>query len=213
MAQTSQSRFRRVIKTHIGLTKPGIVAGNLISSTGAFLLGSHGAIDWRAGALVALSIGLVVGSGCVMNNVVDKDIDALMARTRNRAMATGEISNARALLFATVLGFVGLTGLYLTTEMALPFALMVVGYIVYVGVYTLWLKRSSVHGTLAGSIAGAMPPVVAYCSASGRFDTAALALLAIYCLWQMPHSYAIAIFREADYRSQQYPCFRQSGAW
>ena len=60
---------------------------------------------------------------------------------------------------------------------------------------SLWMKRRSVYGTLVGSLSGAMPPVVGYCAVTGQFDTGAALLLLIFCLWQMPHSYAIAIFR------------------
>ena len=82
---------------------------------------------------------------------------------------------------------------------------MLAGYAAYVGLYSLWLKRRSVHGTLAGSISGAIPPVVGYCAVSNSMDGAAWTLLLMFSLWQMPHSYAIAIFRETDYRAAAIP--------
>ena len=69
------------------------------------------------------------------------------------------------------------------------------GFVVYVGVYSLYMKRHSVYGTLIGSLSGAAPPVIGYCAVTGDFDSGAAILLAIFSLWQMPHSYAIAIFR------------------
>ncbi|WP_454726702.1 MULTISPECIES: heme o synthase [Cupriavidus] len=192
-------------RPYLQLTKPGIVMGNMISVTGGFLLASRGDIHWGQGFLVALSVALVIASGCVVNNVVDRDIDSLMARTRNRPMVTGAVSTGAALCYACVLGLAGAGLLYAATGQAMPVALVLLGYAVYVGAYTLCLKRSSVHGTLVGSLSGAMPPVVGYCAASGRFDAAALTLLAMFSLWQMPHSYAIAIFRATDYRAAAIP--------
>ncbi|WP_059415261.1 heme o synthase [Cupriavidus basilensis] len=192
-------------RPYLQLTKPGIVMGNMISVTGGFLLASRGDINWTRGCLVALGVALVIASGCVVNNIVDRDIDGLMARTRNRPMVTGAVPMPLALLYACVLGLAGAGLLYAATRQVMPVALVTIGYAVYVGAYTLCLKRSSVHGTLVGSISGAMPPVVGYCAASGRFDAAALTLLVMFSLWQMPHSYAIAIFRAADYRAAAIP--------
>ena len=192
-------------RPYLQLTKPGIVIGNLIAVTGSFLLASHGSVDWFRGGLVALGVSLVVASGCVINNIIDRDIDGLMARTRNRPMVTGRVSVALALLYGVLLGVAGVGVLYAGAGCFLPVALVLVGYVVYVGLYSLYMKRNSIHGTLIGSIAGAMPPIVGYCAASGRFDSAALTLLAMYSLWQMPHSYAIAIFRAQDYRAASIP--------
>ena len=83
--------------------------------------------------------------------------------------------------------------------------LAVLGFLVYVGVYSLYMKRHSVYGTLVGSLSGAAPPVIGYCAVSGQFDSGALILLAIFSLWQMPHSYAIAIFRFKDYSAANIP--------
>ncbi len=74
----------------------------------------------------------------------------------------------------------------------------------YVGVYSLYMKRHSVYGTLIGSLSGAAPPVIGYCAVTGEFDSGAAILLAIFSLWQMPHSYAIAIFRFKDYQAAKH---------
>lgn len=192
-------------RAYIKLAKPGIVVGNLVSAFGGVMLASHGPVNWSKTLLVLLSIVLVVASGCAINNVVDRDIDARMARTRNRPLVTGSISIPAALLFASALGLGGFALLYAVTQQTLSVYLLLVGYLAYVGLYTLWLKRRSVHGTLAGSISGAMPPVVGYCAMRGEFDLGALTLLAMFSLWQMPHSYAIAIYRASDYRAASIP--------
>ena len=90
-----------------------------------------------------------------------------------------------------------------TTQVAVLFAAF--GYFIYVGVYSLYMKRNSVYGTFIGSLSGAVPPVVGYCAVSGQFDIGALILLVMFSLWQMPHSYAIAIFRFKDYQAANIP--------
>ena len=76
---------------------------------------------------------------------------------------------------------------------------------IYVGVYSLYLKRHSVYGALIGSLAGAAPPLAGYCAVTGRFDLGAVILLSIFSLWQMPHCYAIAVFRLDDYTAAAIP--------
>ncbi|MCP3290620.1 heme o synthase, partial [Aeromonas hydrophila] len=102
------------------------------------------------------------------------------------------------------LGIAGIALLYFAAN-PLAALLAVLGFIVYVGVYSLYMKRHSVYGTLVGSLSGAAPPVIGYCAVSGQFDSGALILLAIFSLWQMPHSYAIAIFRFKDYQAANIP--------
>jgi protoheme IX farnesyltransferase len=109
-----------------------------------------------------------------------------------------------ALAYAAVLGVLGLG---ILCELANPLAALfgLIGFIIYVGFYSLYLKRKSVHGTLVGSLSGAMPPVIGYVAVSNHFDFAALTLLVMFSLWQMPHSYAIAIFRFNDYLAASIP--------
>lgn len=153
-------------------------------------------------SLVGLS--LVVASGCAVNNCIDRDIDAKMQRTCKRVTVTGEIAVGNVLAFGLALGVLGFSILALfTNALALLFA--VIGYIVYVGVYSLYMKRNSVYGTLVGSFSGAVPPVVGYCSVTGQMDMGAAILLLMFSLWQMPHSYAIAIFRFNDYAAANIP--------
>ena len=192
------------IKRYINITKPGIIMGNLISVAGGFLLASRGEVDSLLMLMTVLGLSLVVASGCVLNNCIDTDIDAKMQRTRNRATVTGDVSIAHALQFGVALAVLGF-GLLIryTNSIAVGFA--VLGYAVYVGVYSLYMKRKSVYGTLVGSLSGAVPPVVGYCAASGQFDAGAAILLLMFSLWQMPHSYAIAIFRFDDYAKANIP--------
>lgn len=193
-----------MFRHYLQLTKPGIIFGNLITVTGGFFLASKGQFDLVKYLAVALSVSLIVASGCVFNNFIDRDIDIKMERTKNRALVTGLISPSHALIYASVLGIVGLALLYFKTNL-LSTLLVVLGFVVYVGFYSLYLKRHSVYGTLIGSISGAMPPVVGYCAVSNQFDAGAAVLLVMLSIWQMPHSYAIAIFRFNDYAAASIP--------
>ncbi len=146
----------------------------------------------------------MVASGCVFNNYIDRDIDRKMERTKNRVLVKGLISPEASLVYATLLGIAGFMLLWFGAN---PLAcwLGVMGFVVYVGVYSLYMKRHSVYGTLIGSLSGAAPPVIGYCAVTGDFDSGAAILLAIFSLWQMPHSYAIAIFRFKDYQAANIP--------
>ncbi|MFL1483328.1 heme o synthase [Marinobacter sp. LN3S78] len=192
------------MKHYLKVTKPGIIMGNLISVAGGFFLAARGEVDWPVFLATVIGLSLVVASGCAVNNGIDSDIDARMQRTRNRVTVTGELSARAAMVFGAVLGLVGFALLALFTN-GISVAFAALGWLVYVGLYSLWLKRSSVYGTLVGALSGAMPPVVGYCAVTGRCDAGALILLAMFCLWQMPHSYAIGIFRYRDYEAAGIP--------
>lgn len=193
-----------MIKPYLQVTKPGIIVGNLISVVGGFLLASKGSINGYLLILTLLGVSLVVASGCAFNNLIDRDIDPKMERTKNRVLVRGLASAHVTFALATILGIAGFVVLYFGAN-PLAMWLSVMGFVVYVGIYSLYMKRHSVYGTLIGSLSGAAPPVIGYCAVSNNFDAGALILLAIFSLWQMPHSYAIAIYRFKDYQAANIP--------
>lgn len=193
-----------MIKDYYFITKPGIIGGNAITVVAGFLLASRGDVDWWLLVATLAGLSLVVASGCVMNNYIDRDIDSLMERTKNRALVRGTITPQNALIYGKVLAILGLGVLAFYTNL-LTTAMAVLGLFVYVVVYSLWLKRTSTHGTIVGSISGAMPPVVGYLAVSGSIDLGAVILFFILALWQMPHSFAIAIYRLEDYTKAGIP--------
>ncbi len=193
-----------MFKDLLALTKPGIIFGNLIASVSGFLLAAQGNVDFFLLAMMVIGTTLVIASGCIFNNYIDRDIDQKMARTQDRALAQGRVSGSLALSLGTITGALGFYTLYAgTNTMALLFG--VIGFIVYVGFYTLRYKRSSVYDTLVGSLSGACPPVIGYVSVTGNFDVGAAILLVTFCFWQIPHSYAIAICRYSDYKAANIP--------
>lgn len=126
-----------------------------------------------------------------------------MARTKNRALAEESMPAHRALIFGTVTGIAGSLLLGFFTNI-LTLALAVLGFFFYVVVYGFY-KRRSVHGTLVGSLSGAVPPVIGYSAVSNELDGAALILFLILIFWQMPHFYAIAMYRSGDYAAASIP--------
>lgn len=192
-----------MLKTYYSLLKPGIIYGNLITVAAGYVLGAKGLVDFNL-VLTLLGISLIIGCGCVLNNIIDRDIDGLMERTAKRALVRGVIPLTHAYILASLLGIFGSLVLgYFTNITTLIIAL--VGLFAYVVIYTLWSKRTTVYGTLLGSISGAIPPVVGYVSASNSLDIGALLLFLMLTFWQMPHSYAIGIYRIKDYENANIP--------
>jgi len=191
------------LRAYYRLTKPGIIYGNAFTATGGFLLGARGHVHvWLFLAMLG-GMSLVIAAACVYNNFMDRDIDQKMARTRKRALVQGTISGAHALTYATLLGVVGFAVLSLWVN-ALVVLVGLIGFIDYVALYDI-AKRRSVYGTLVGSISGAAPIVAGYCAATDRFDGGVLILFFILVFWQMPHFYAIAMYRADDYAAASIP--------
>jgi protoheme IX farnesyltransferase len=192
-----------MLKKYYNLTKPGIIYGNLINATAGFLLASRYHVDpWL---LLAVWVGtsLVVASGCVFNNYIDRDIDKKMSRTKQRALVTQAIPVRNALVFATILGILGFAVLAFYTNW-LVVLIGVVGFVDYVAIYG-YAKRHSVHSTLVGSISGATPIIAGYCAVTGRIDAAAVIIFLMLAAWQMPHFYGIAMYRYDDYKRAKLP--------
>jgi protoheme IX farnesyltransferase len=192
-----------LLKNYYYMTKPGIVRGNLLTVIAGFLLASQGVIDTKTFLGVVIGTALVIASACVVNNYIDRDIDRKMERTKKRALVTGAVSLRSATLFALILGCIGF-GLLLALTNPLTFYVGVLAYVFYVVIYGV-AKRASYHGTLVGTIPGALPPVAGYVAVTGALDLAAVILFFIIVFWQMPHFYAIAIYRRKDYRAAGIP--------
>jgi protoheme IX farnesyltransferase len=192
-----------MINAYYRLTKPGIIRGNVMTAAAGFLFASGRHIDlWLL--LVALAgVALVIGSACVINNYIDRDIDKKMERTKNRALVTGTISPIQAFVFAGLLGLGGFALLVWQTN-ALTVWLGVIAFVSYVVLYGI-AKRRGPYGTLVGSIPGAMSITAGYTAVSGRFDRGALLIFLVMVAWQMPHFYAIATYRLKEYKAAGLP--------
>jgi len=193
-----------MFRAYFSLTKPGIILGNAITAAGGFLLASKGLVDYHLFAAMIIGLSLVIASACVFNNYLDRDIDAKMARTKKRALVKHLISDRNAITFAAILGIAGDLVLTFYTNL-LTMHIALAGFFFYVIVYSLWAKRHTEHGTLLGSVSGAIPPVAGYTAVTNSLDIGAGILFLILVLWQMPHFYAIAIYRMKDYSNASIP--------
>ncbi len=192
-----------LVSTYYWLTKPGIIYGNSITVAGGFFLAAHGQIDLLLLLATLVGVALVIASGCVLNNYIDRGIDSKMSRTKNRALVKGTLPGLNAIVYAALLGLVGFAILWYFTNF-LTVAVGLIGLIDYVVLYGI-SKRYSVYGTIVGSISGATPVVAGYTAVTNTVDAGAIILFLILVFWQMPHFYAIAVRRLDDYKSAGLP--------
>lgn len=187
-----------VIQSYIQLTKPRIIFLLLITTAGAMWIASDGAVDlWL---VVATLIGgaLASGSANTINCLYDRDIDQLMERTQWRPLPSGRIQPKSALIFAIVLALLAFL-IIAGTSNVLSASLAMAGIAVYVGVYTLWLKRSSTQNIVIGGSAGAIPPLVGWSAVTGDLSWGAWVLFAIVFCWTPPHFWALALMIQDEY--------------
>lgn len=192
-------------KEYYRLAKPGIVYSNSITTFGGFWVAAQWNIDWLLLIYVIIGTALVMASGCVFNNYLDRDMDAKMLRTQERALPTGRISPVTVLWYGSILGGLGLSLLFFLAQSWLAACLALTGLVFYVVVYTAWYKRTSTWSTFVGSISGATPPVIGYCAVTGVFDMGAVILFGILFLWQPPHFWSLGIRRMEEYRAAGFP--------
>lgn len=156
--------------------------------------------------LVTVLIGstLTIASACVINNYWDYELDQKMERTKKRVQPIDRLGLRFVLMYGIILGLIGLLLLFILVN-AVTGLLALLGWSVYVVIYTMWLKRSSTWSTSVGGISGAMPPVIGYCAVSNQIDMGAWLLFALLFLWQPPHFWSLGIRRVEEYRVAGFP--------
>lgn len=181
----------------VELAKPRMVTLILVTTAAGFFMGSAAAPDWSNLALALAGTGLAAAGTLALNQVMERDIDAVMERTKRRPLPEGRLKPLEALLFGA--GAI-LAGLGLLAFLVNPLASAVTAAVVisYLLAYTP-LKRRTALCTLVGAFPGALPPVIGWTAASGDLAAGALALFGILFFWQMPHSLAIAWLYREDY--------------
>ncbi|RMI00601.1 heme o synthase [Stutzerimonas nitrititolerans] len=195
---------RATWRDYLELTKPRVVLLMLITSLVGMFLATRAGVPWTVLLFGNLGIALCAGGAAVVNHVVDRQIDSVMARTHKRPLAEGRVSPAAALTFALVLGVAGLLLLLAFTN-ALAAWLTLASLIGYAVIYTGFLKRATPQNIVIGGLAGAAPPLLGWVAVTGQVSAEPLLLVLIIFAWTPPHFWALAIHRKAEYAKVNIP--------
>ena len=193
-----------VLKNYLELTKPKVVLMMLITAIIGMLLASKSLPSLYLVIISMIGIGLCASSAATINQIIDRNIDANMARTSNRPLPQGEITTFNASLFAFALMIVG-TAILVSQVNTLTAVLTVASLIGYAFIYTVFLKRATPQNIVIGGLAGAAPPLLGWTSVTNSIDPNALLLVLIIFVWTPPHFWALAIYRKEDYARESIP--------
>jgi len=189
---------RSRLADYVELTKPRISVMVLITVAAGALLGSSGIPDWWLLWHTLLGTALVAAGASALNQFLERDSDALMARTENRPLPAGRLQASEVLLLGSVLGIAGVAYLAIALPRPLAAVTAALTFFCYVFVYTPLKRRTSLN-TLVGAVPGALPPVIGWAAVRGSIDRDILGLFAILFIWQVPHFLAIAWIYRDDY--------------
>ena len=182
---------------YLALTKPRVTTLVVATTASGYYLGSPGGFSLTLLLLTLLGVGLAAAGTSALNQVVERDADALMHRTRTRPVPAGRLTPARALAFGVVISVLGI-GVLLLFVNAITALLVAATLVSYIFIYTP-LKRRTSLSTLIGAVPGALPPLAGWTAATGEIGAGGLALFGILFMWQLPHSLAIAFLYRDDY--------------
>jgi heme o synthase len=181
----------------VSLVKPNIMIMALLTAAGAMSL-APGTIALGNALWLLAGTALIVGSANTLNMWLERDIDCLMSRTKNRPLPQNRLQANTALVFGSIQGAVSLPLLAMTG--IIPAALGLVALLLYVGAYTP-MKQISHRSVWVGGVPGAMPALMGWTAATGHIDAAGLAVFGVLYIWQIPHTHAISIYREREYHA------------
>jgi len=196
-------RSSQVIADYLALTKPRLNSLVVVTSAGGYYLGASSPPTFLPMAGAAIGTALVAGGAAVLNQVYERETDALMARTRLRPLPDRRVTPEEARTFGTLLAAGGIVLLSVSAN-ALAALLALATLVVYLTVYTP-MKRRSPLATLIGAVPGALPPLIGWAAATGTVSLAGWSLFAIVFLWQIPHFMAIAWLYRDDYARAGFP--------
>lgn len=204
MYAPARPSLRTKVGAYIALTKPRIIELLLVTTVPTMVVAEGGLPSlWL---MVATVFGgtLAAGGAHAINMYVDRDIDALMERTKNRPLVTGVIEPRSALIFAVILEIVAFAWLWGFVNL-ISAVLAVTACLFYVFVYTLWLKRTSSSNIVIGGAAGAMPVLIGWTAVTGTLAWPPVILFAIIFFWTPPHFWALAVKYRDDYTAADVP--------
>jgi protoheme IX farnesyltransferase len=193
-----------VLRDYIALTKPRIISLLLLTTVAAMFVADPGGPSLARILWTMLGGYLAAGGAGAINQYIEREKDARMARTATRPIAAGRISPAAGLTFGVALGVISVVQLALTVN-PLSAALAAGGLLGYVFIYTIWLKPRTPQNIVLGGAAGAMPPLVGWAAATGALSLDALWLFAIVFFWTPPHFWALSLLIKDDYARTGFP--------
>ena len=204
MLKTAPTSLRTRVAGYVALTKPRIIELLLITTVPTMVVAQRGMPPVWLMINTVIGGTLAAGGANAINMYVDRDIDALMDRTKDRPLVTGLITPRAALTFAIGLEVVAFVWLALLVNL-LSAVLALSACLFYVFVYTLWLKRTSTHNIVIGGAAGAMPVLIGWSSVTNSLGWAPVVLFAVIFYWTPPHFWALAVKYKDDYASADVP--------
>lgn len=192
------------LQDYYALCKPKVIFLMLLTAWVGMFLASHSITLWNIYTLATLGISLSAASAAVINHLVDRHMDAKMQRTSKRPIASGRIQPMHAFIFAFLLGLLGLNILFFWVNPLSAYLtfLTLIGYAVF---YTLFLKRVTPQNIVIGGAAGATPPILGWVAVSNDIHAYALLLSLIIFTWTPPHFWALAIYRNHEYKKAKIP--------
>lgn len=193
-----------VWRDYYEMCKPNVVLLMILTTVIGMLLAVPTFPSLEVLILGNLGIALCAGSAAAVNHLVDRRVDQQMARTHNRPVATGRIEPMQAVIFASVLGLLGMAILFVFIN-ALTAWLTLASLVGYAFIYTLYLKRATPQNIVIGGLAGAAPPLLGWTAVTGEVSGHALLLVLIIFAWTPPHFWALAIHRKAEYAKVDIP--------
>ena len=200
----SEGHSQALWRDYLELTKPKVVVLMLITSLVGMFLATRAGVPWTVLVFGNLGIALCAGGAAAVNHVVDRRIDAVMARTHKRPLAEGRVSPVAALTFAMALSVGGLVILLAFTN-ELTAWLTLASLLGYAVLYTGFLKRATPQNIVIGGLAGAAPPLLGWVAVTGHISAEPLLLVLIIFAWTPPHFWALAIHRKAEYAKADIP--------
>ena len=193
-----------LIKNYYELCKPNVVLMMLLCALVGIILASDTLLPLIEILVPLVGIGLCSGSAAAINQIIDREADAEMARTDKRPIPQGEISVTNASIFAFVIGVLGvLILIYFVNSLTAILTIFALGG--YAFIYTIFLKRATPQNIVIGGLAGAAPPLLGWASVTNTIEPNALILVLIIFIWTPPHFWALAIYRKDDYAKQSIP--------
>ncbi|ACM06939.1 protoheme IX farnesyltransferase (Heme O synthase) (HemeB farnesyltransferase) (plasmid) [Thermomicrobium roseum DSM 5159] len=199
-----QRPLGEVVRDYLVLTKPGVMVLLLVTTLCAMLVAAQGVPSLWTLFWTLVGGALASGGAGAINHYVDRDIDAIMTRTRRRPLPAGRVAPEYALLFGIVLSVLAV---YVLTAFVNPVAavLSLSGNLFYVFVYTIWLKRTTPQNIVIGGAAGAVPPLVGWAAVTGQVSVPALLMFLLVFAWTPPHFWALALYKRGDYAAAGVP--------